>query len=145
MIHGYKKYKQSFGEGPNSWESHKDGRTCCPWPLASPVLRLHIKSAFCFGPSLILNNYFSCFPGSRPNSVPWLWESGPSHFLPIFWPANPNCFRDKSLHLSPIPHGWDPICYWQHALVLCSAHLPGSHLLLTYGPPFSQPPACLDF
>lgn len=111
------------------------------------MLRFYIRSAFFSGLSLILNASFSYFPRSGPSFVPWLSRWGPSlpsRFLPIFLPASPTCFKNKNLHLSLILHGWVPICHCQHALVLCSAHLPGSHLLFTSGPPICQPPAYLN-
>lgn len=106
------------------------------------MLRLYIKLSFFSGPPLILNTSFSCFPGSRPTLGIGCFLL--SHFLPVFLPASPNCSKDKSFHVRPVPPGWNPNCSCQHALVLCSVHLPGSHLLLTSGPHICQPPACLD-
>lgn len=116
-----------------------------PWSLdtrnvnisnADPLHRVCLLS----GPFLILNILVSQGLGQSLHPGPCL----PSHFLPIFLPVSPNCFQDKSLHLSPIPHAWDPMCYCQHALVLRSAHLPGRHPSLTSGSPPCQPPVCLD-
>lgn len=43
------------------------------------------------------------------------------HFLPIFLPASPNCFKDKSFHLSPKLHSW----------MFATANMPLSYVLPT--------------